>query len=189
MPAVPDLLAPDILVPLSFVGVVLAIVVVLWRLHARATQRAARLRHAGYQLIDHLKAYTAWIDWHREEPLLRQSPAELGLPEPLAQTVRIKDEHFPQLGPLVLQLLHSHRELMEYLWEENILRLTHAAMRRPHYADPRYHQLRDRQDSALDSLFLQCRQLIGEGESVWSRTHSDFSFSSGMSQASSNPTR
>jgi hypothetical protein len=187
MPAVPDLLAPDILVPLSFVGVAIAIVLVLWRLHARAAKLAHRRRWAGYRLIDCLKAYSAWIDWHREEPLLRQSAAELGLPEPLAQAVQIKDEHFPQLGPLLLQLLHSHRELMEYLWEENILRLTHAAPRRPHYADPRYHQLRDRQDAALDSLFLQCRQLIGDDESGWRQTQSDFSFSSGMNQAPSTP--
>lgn len=183
----PDLLPPDIVVPLSLVGVALAIVFVLWRLHGRAVRLAHRRRSAGYQLIDCLKAYTAWIDWHREEPLLRQSPADLGLPEPLAQATRIKDEHFPQLGPLLLKLLHSHRDLMEYLWEESILRLTHAAPRRPHYADPRYHQLRDRQDAALDSLFLQCRQLIGDAESGWSRTHSDFSFSSGTNQVPSTP--
>ena len=187
MRAVPDLLAPDFLVPLAFIGVAFAVVATLWRLHARAAERAARRRSAGYQLIDCLKAYTAWIDWHREEPLLRQSPEELSLPAPLAQAVELKDAHFPQLGPLLLQLLHTHRELMEYLWEENILRLTHSAPRRPHYADPRYHQLRDRQDAALDSLFLQCRQLIGDGESDWSRTHSDFGFSSGMNQAPSTP--
>ena len=58
-----------------------------------------------------------------------------------------------------------------------------ATPRRPiafDYADPRYHHLRDLQDAALDSLFLRCRQLIGEDDLNWSRTRSDFSFSSGM---------
>jgi hypothetical protein len=58
--------------------------------------------------------------------------------------------------------------------------MTHAGHQRPHYADPRYHQLRDTQDAALDSLFLRCRELIGDSDSAWRRTRSDFSFSSGM---------
>jgi len=148
----------------------------LWGLRSRTLKRTAQRRAAGYQLIDCLKAYTAWIDWHRDEPLLHQNPEEQGIPAALAQAVQIKDEHFPQLSPLMLQLLQSHRELMQYLWEENILRMTHSA-HRPHYADPRYHQLRDTQDAALDSLFLRCRQLIGDDGTEWKRTRSDFSFS------------
>ena len=175
----------DSLLPFFLVAVVLAIALVLWRLRVRAVRRAARRRAAGYQLIDCLKAYTAWIDWHRDEPLLHQNPEELSVPAALAQAVQIKDDHFPQLGKLMLQLLHTHRELMQYLWEENILRMTHTgATLRPHYADPRYHEIRDRQDAALVSLFLRCRDLIGEGEATWTRTRSDFSFSSGLGAAS-----
>jgi hypothetical protein len=177
-PAVP-ILPPHIdpWLPLLSVAAALAVIVVLWRMRARALRRTAKRRAAGYQMIDCLKAYTAWIDWHRDEPLLHQNPEELSVPAALAQAVQIKDEHFPQLGPLMLQLLQSHRELMQYLWEENILRMTHSAARRPHYADPRYHQLRDTQDAALDSLFMRCRQLIGDDGSEWKRTRSDFSFS------------
>lgn len=179
----------DLVLLLSFLAAGAAATFVLWKLRARNLRRAASHRAAGYQLIDSLKAYTAWIDWHRDEPLLHHHPEELGLPEPLARAVKIKDQHFPQLTPLMLQLLHSHRELMQYLWEENILRLTHSMPRRPHYADPRYHQLRDQQDAALDSLFLRCRQVIGDGEITWTRTHSDFTFSSGTNHmpSHSNP--
>ncbi len=179
--------SPDLLFQLSLAALAVVAAALLWRLYTRAVQKAARRRAAGYQLIDCLKAYTAWIDWHREEPLHRQHPEDLGLPPPLAQAVQIKDQYFPQLTPLMLQLLQSHRALMQYLWEENILRLTHSMPRRPHYADPLYHQLRDRQDAALDSLFLQCRQLIGDGEVAWTRTHSDFTFSSGMNHMPSRP--
>jgi hypothetical protein len=187
MPAVTTLSTHlDPWLPLLFVAAALAVAGVLWRMRSRAVQRAARKRSAGYKLIDCLKAYTAWIDWHRDEPLLHQNPEDLSIPAALAQAVQIKDEHFPQLGPLMLQLLQSHRELMQYLWEENILRMTHSA-RRPHYADPRYHQLRDTQDAALDSMFLKCRQLIGDGEVTWTRTHSDFTFSSGMNHMPSQP--
>jgi hypothetical protein len=178
---------PELLYPLALVVVALIVVGVLWRLRSRTVRQAARRRAAGYQLIDCLKAYTTWIDWHRDEPLLHQKPEDGGVPAALAQAVQIKDEHFPELSPLVLQLLQTHRELMQYLWEENILRLTHASPVRPHFADPRYHNIRDRQDATLDSLFLRCRQLIGDSGSEWQRTRSDFSFSSGGMGVPSQP--
>ena len=174
---------PDLSYPLG-VAAALAVALALWRLRVRSARRLARRRAAGYQLMDCLKAYTAWIDWHRDEPLLHQDPAEAGLPAPLAQAVQIKDAHFPELSGLVLQLLQAHQELMQYLWEENLLRMRHAAPQRPHYADPRYHNVRDRQDAALDSLFLRCRALIGDSTTDWQRTRSDFSFSSGASAPS-----
>lgn len=176
--------------PLAIVALAIAIALALWRLRARIVRRVARRRAAGYQLMDCLKAYTAWIDWHRDEPLLHQDPETLAIPAALAQAVQIKDQHFPELSKLMLQLLQSHRELMQYLWEENILRMSGAGAERPHYADPRYHQLRDTQDAALDSLFLHCRDLIGDSELEWRRTRSDFSFSSGMgSQSTPTPPR
>jgi hypothetical protein len=177
---------PDLLYPLSLVAVALAIAFLLWRLRVRSQRRTATRRAAGYQLMDCLKAYTAWIDWHREEPLLHQCPEETGIPPALTQAVQLKDEHFPELSGLMLQLLQTHRELMQYLWEDNILRITHATAT-PHYADPRYHQLRDRQDASLDSLFLRCRDLIGETEVTWHRTRSDFSFSTGSMGAPTSP--
>jgi hypothetical protein len=162
------------------VALALAAAVVLWRVRSRLLKRAARKRAAGYRLMDCLKAYTAWVDWHRDEPLLHRDPDNLDIPAALAQAVQVKDEYFPELSRFMLQLLQTHRELMQYLWEENILRMSHAGQQRPYYADPRYHQLRDTQDAALDNLFLRCRELIGEKHGKWRNTRSDFSFSSGM---------
>jgi hypothetical protein len=183
--AVPPVFADiDRLIPLLLLGIAIVIAFGLWRLRVRMLKRAARRRAAGYQLMDCLKAYSAWVDWHRDEPLLHQDPETLSIPAALAQAVRLKDEHFPELTKLMVLLLQTHRELMQYLWEENILRMTHAGHQRPYYADPRYHQLRDTQDAALDSLFMRSRQLIGDQESEWRRTRSDFSFSSGMGMPS-----
>lgn len=179
VPALPDL--HPLMMPLAIAAAAIAVVLLLWRLRSDAVRRAARRRAAGYQLMDCLKAYTAWIDWHRDEPLLHQDPENLGIPAALAQAVQVKDEHFPELSRLMVQLLQTHRELMQYLWEENILRMSGGGSQRPHYADPRYHQLRDTQDAALDSLFLRCRELIGDQEVPWRRTRSDFSFSGGLS--------
>jgi hypothetical protein len=179
LPALANL---DTWLPLSLVGLVLVVVAVLWRLRARVLRRMARRRAAGYQLMDCLKAYTVWIDWHRDEPMLHQDPENMGVPAALERAMQIKDANFPELSRLMLQLLQTHRELMAYLWEENLLRVGGAA--RPHYADPRYHALRDRQDAALDSLFLRCRDLIGDGDTEWKRTRSDFNFSSGLGMPS-----
>jgi hypothetical protein len=169
---------PDLLLPLLAVLAALAIGLLLWRLRARALRRAAQKRAAGYQLMDCLKAYTAWIDWHRHEQLQHQDAENLSVPAALAQAVRLKDLHFPELSRPMLQLLETHRALMHYLWEEHILRMTQSAAPRPHYADPHYHQLRDTQDASLDTLFSRCRALIGDGEGGWRSTHSDFNFSS-----------
>jgi hypothetical protein len=182
-PGIPPVLALDRLdpyLPALLVALALAAAVVLWRVRSRLLKRAARRRAAGYRLMDCLKAYTAWVDWHRDEPLLHRDPDNLDIPAALAQAVQVKDEHFPELSRFMLQLLQTHRELMQYLWEENILRMTHAGQQRPYYADPRYHQLRDTQDAALDMLFLRCRELIGERHGKWRNTRSDFTFSSGM---------
>lgn len=159
----------------------------LWRLRARQLRRKAWRRYAGYELMDALKAYTVWIDWRRDEPLLHQSPEELSIPAVLARAVQVKDQHFPELSALFVELLHTHRELMQYLWEQNILRMTHAVPVRPHYADPVYHAIRDRQDAVLDSLFSRCRELIGDDATPWRRTRSDFSFSSSSMGAPSLP--
>ena len=176
----------DSLFPLLLLAAAASVILVLWRLRARSVRRQARRRAAGYQLMDCLKAYTAWIDWHRDEPLLHQDPDSVNIPAALAQAVQLKDTHFPELSPLMLKLLHTHRALMQYLWEQNILRMTHAAPPAAHYADARYQQLRDTQDGALDSLFLRCRQLIGDDGTEWKRTRSDFSFS-GDANAPSTP--
>ena len=176
----PTLNRTDLLLPLLLAAAAIAIVVALWQLRVRLQRRAAQKRAAGSQLMDCLKAYTARIDWHRDEPLLHQDPESLSVPAPLAQAVQIKDRHFPELSRIMVQLLRSHRELMQYLWEQNIMRMTHAASSRPHYADPRYHQLRDTQDAALDTLFARCRALIGDSQGGWRRTRSDFNFSSSM---------
>ena len=188
IPAVPVPERLDESIPLLLVALATAVAIVLWRLRVRHVRRTARRRQAGYRFIDCLKAYTAWIDWHRDEPLLHRDPESLSIPAALAQAVQIKDEHFPELAKLMVELLRTHRELMQYLWEENILRMTHAGQQRPYYADPRYHQLRDTQDAALDSLFLRVRELIGESHAEWRNTRSDFSFSSetGLSVPSQN---
>ena len=169
----------SLLLPVALV-VAAALLVPLWILRSRIVKRLAHRRAAAYQLMDCLKAYSAWVDWHRDEPLLHQNPEDLTIPAALAQACQIKDAWLPELSPLMVKLLHTHRELMQYFWEENILRMTQSALR-PHYADPRYHHLRDLQDAALDSLFLRCRQSIGEDDVSWHRTRSDFSFSSGLS--------
>ncbi|HSV77922.1 MAG TPA: hypothetical protein VLK85_01790 [Ramlibacter sp.] len=167
---------PLLLLAVTGVAALLALLLVL---RARHRKRAAR-RHVGLQLFDCLKAYAAWLDWYRDEPLLHRNPDDPTIPAALAQAREINDQWLPELSPVMLQLLRSHRELMRYFEEENLLRMAHPASARAS-ADARYHQLRDKQDAVLDSLFLHCRQLIGNTETDWQRTRSDFSFSSGLS--------
>ena len=184
----PSLNESDLQFSLLLAAAGLGLALVFWRLWSRMLRRVSRRRHAGYQLMDALKAYTVWIDWHRDEPQLHRAPDAMDVPAPLAKARQIQDRHFPEMSRLMYKLLQTHRQLMQYLWEDSVLRSTQAPTLRPHYADPRYHQLRDTQDAALDSLFARCRETIGQTESEWRRTRSDFSFSSAMSGTSSRPT-
>lgn len=159
------------------IGFLLALVLGLWR----ARRRTLKRRMAGYVLLDCLKAYSAWMDYQREELFQTRNPEDLGTPEPLMRACEIKDEWFPQLAPQMVRLLHSHRQMMEYLWEQRILRMSHASARASILADPRYQQLRDLQDATMDGLFVRCRQLIGDSGRKWRPTRSDFAFSSGLS--------
>jgi len=159
------------------IGFALALALGIWRTRVHTMRR----RMAGYVLLDCLKAYSAWMDYQREELFQSRSPEELGTPQPLLRACEIKDEWFPQLSPQMVRLLHSHRQMMEYLWEQRILRMSQAAARASIHADPRYQQLRDLQDAMMDGLFVRCRQLIGDSGRKWRPTRSDFSFSSGLS--------
>jgi hypothetical protein len=166
-------------------GFALAVALGVWRARVRSRRR----RMAGYVLLDCLKAYSAWMDYQREELFQTRDPEDLGTPDPLLRACEIKDEWFPQLSSQMVRLLHSHRQMMEYLWEQRILRLSQASARASIHSDPRYQQLRDLQDATMDGMFVRCRQLIGDSGRKWRPTRSDFAFSSGLSVPSLPSTR
>jgi hypothetical protein len=147
----------------------------------RVERAASARRKAARDLVDCMKAYGAWMDARRDEPFVESNLEELTLPPPLQRAVGIKDEVFPQVAPALVRLLRSHSAMIEFLWQQNILRIGHAAPRLPVYADPRYQALRDNQDAAIESVIAQGRQLIGEDHPVWHGTRSDFIYSSGLS--------
>jgi hypothetical protein len=172
-----DVMNPQLLVLVALVLSAAALIGLL-RVRAAVRRRTARRRAAGYYLMDCMKAYTAWIDWHNEEPMRYQRPQDAAVPPALARAVHLKDQHFPELAPFIAELLQCHQELMQCVWEENILRMTHSAHLLARSANPHYHLVRDRQDAALDGLFLRCRQLIGDTGPTWHHTQTDFRFSS-----------
>lgn len=160
-------------------GLLLAALAVAWWLHLRA-RRAAERRSAAMRLVESLKAYAAWVECQRAEPMVGRE-SESPLPEPLERAVRLKDLWFPQLGPAMLRLLQTHAAMMETLWQHHLLRISHGASQSAVYADPHYQDLRDRQDAAVDQVIAECRRLVGEGAPQWHRTRSDFTFTSGLS--------
>jgi hypothetical protein len=147
-----------------------------WMRHL-AQARAARLRSQGHRLIHALQAYSAWIDSQRDSLFTASSLDELTSPEPLALALRIKGEWFPTLQPDMLRLLQAHSRMIEYLWQQNLLRMSQGAGWRPVYEDNQYLQLRGAQEDLIDEIILSCRELIGETEHAWRPTGSDFAFS------------
>ncbi len=179
----PDIAHQLLLATVLGVGLALLLTGSAWRAHVKARRSAHERRAAGLRLMDCLKAYAAWMDYQREEPLAARTPDELTAPAPLLEASLIRDEWFPELTPPMVRLLQAHRQMIGYLWEQNILRLTVGGSARVH-RDPRYLELRDLQDATLDALFQRCRQLIGDTNPEWHRTRSDFGFSMSVSRPS-----
>jgi hypothetical protein len=142
-----------------------------------AHRRNQYLRARGYELIAALKAYSAWVDCQRDEPFLCRDADELSVPEPLARALGIKAA-FPALSQHTLRLLQAHSRLVEYLWQQNLLRLSQAVGWRPAYQDPQYLQIRGAQEDLIQEMIGMCQEAIGDRQQEWRRTGTDFSFSS-----------
>src|SRR5512133_1215948 len=91
-----------------------------WARHL-AHRRQQHLRARGYEFIAALKAYSAWVDYQRDESFVGRDADELALPEPLARALSAKSA-FPELSQHTLRLLQAHSRLVEYLWQQNLLR-------------------------------------------------------------------
>ena len=87
-------------------------------------RRAKVRRSQGYRLIHALREYSAWIDNQRDLPFTARSLDELTSPEPLTLARQIKRDWFPSLAPDMVRLLQAHSRVIEYLWEQSLLRLT-----------------------------------------------------------------
>lgn len=164
----------------SLIGVITllaaATAVYRWMRHI-SRLRASRLRAEGYRMIHALRAYSAWIECQRDLPFTARSLDELTSPEPLTLARQIKRECFPELSQHMVRLLQAHSRVIEYLWQQNLLRLSQGSGWRPAYEDRQYQQLRGAQEDLIDEMIDMCRELIGDAARPWQRTGSDFSFS------------
>lgn len=157
----------------------------LWARHLGRV-RAEELRAQGYRLIHALSEYSAWIDFQRELPLSARNLDELAAPEPLIQAGRITRECFPDMAQHMHRLLQAHSRVIEYLWEQKLVRMSEASGWPAAGDDRQYAQLRGAQEDMIDDMVELCRELIGDARAPWQRTGSDFAFSGsgmmGMSQ-------
>jgi hypothetical protein len=177
-----DLLVPSLVGALALGGAAMA---VLGWVRKASRRRAQQLRAHGYRLIHALRAYSAWIDCHRDLPFTARSLEELTSPEPLTQARQIKSDWFPGLSQHMVRLLQAHSRVIEYMWQQNLLRMTQGSGWRPAYEDRQYQQLRGAQEELIDEMIALCREAIGDAGQPWRRTGSDFSFSASNLGASS----
>jgi hypothetical protein len=169
-----DLLIPALTGALTFIAAGAAIY--RWARHLSRV-RARRLRAQGYRLIHALREYSAWIDYQRDVPFTARSLDELTSPEPLTQARHIKHDWFPELSQHMVRLLQAHSRVIEYMWGQNLLRLSQGSGWRPVYEDKQYQQLRGAQEELIDEMIALCREIIGDASQPWRSTGSDFSFS------------
>jgi len=181
-----DLFIPSLIGALGLAAAAAA--VYLWMRHASRV-RARQLRAQGYRLIHALREYSAWIDYQRDLPFTARSLDELTSPAPLTQARHIKRDWFPELSQHMVRLLQAHSRVIEYLWQQNLLRLSQGSGWRPAHEDRQYQQLRGAQEDLIDEMIALCRDAIGDARQPWRRTGSDFSFSnSGLGVSGTGPT-
>jgi hypothetical protein len=172
-----------LVVALGLIGTVLA-----WQWVAYARRSRANIKRAyGYELIHALRAYSAWTEYQRDLPFSGRSLDELTSPGPLTRARELKRLWFPELSGRMVRLLQTHSRLIEYLWEQDLLRLSQGTAWRPAYEDAQYQQLRGAQEDLIDEMIGICRDSIGEASLPWLSTSSGFSFSSSLK--SHGPTR
>jgi hypothetical protein len=159
-------------------AVVVLAAAVAGAIRALRHKRQERLRVQGYELIFSLKTYSAWVDCQIDEPWVHGEPDDLVCPAPLARAREIKEAAFPALS--MLRLLQAHSRLVEYLWQQNLLRLTQASGWRPGWQDPHYRQIRGAQEELIQEMIGLCQEMIGDGAHEWHRTGTDFAFSSSI---------
>ena len=85
----------------------------------------------------------------------------------------------------MVRLLQAHSRVIEYLWQQNLLRLSQGSGWQPAYEDRQYQQLRGAQEDLIDDMIALCRELIGDASQPWRSTGSDFAFTNssiGMSR-------
>jgi hypothetical protein len=150
-----------------------------WSAHRRRARVNARRTH-GYELIHALKSYSAWSEYQRDQPVTASSLDELTSPESLTRARALKKACFPELSEHLVRLLQAHSRMVEYLWEQNLLRLSQGSGWKPAYQDAQYQQLRGAQEDLIDEMILICRELIGEAGVPWQATGSDFAFSNSL---------
>lgn len=176
-----ELLIPSLIGALSLAAAGTA--VYRWVRHL-GRERARQLRAQGYRLIHALREYSAWIDYQRDQPFTARSLDELTSPAPLTRARQIKREWFPGLSQHMVRLLQAHSRVIEYLWQENLLRLSQGSGWRPAYEDRQYQQLRGAQEELIDEMIALCRELIGDAGVPWRATGSDFTFGGSSAGAS-----
>ena len=181
---VDDILLASLIGALSLV--LAAGAVYRWMRHV-SRLRAEQLKQQGYRLIHALKEYSAWIEYQRDLPFTARSLDELTSPEPLTLARQIKRECFPELSQHMVRLLQAHSRVIEYLWQQNLLRLSQGSGWRPAYEDSQYQQLRGAQEDLIDEMIDICRELTGDARRPWRETGSDFAFSNSLSVSQTGP--
>jgi hypothetical protein len=162
------------------VALLVAAALVIW-LRSRARQRDRQRCRQGWRLIYELKAYSAWIEALRSDPLLAADAEASVAAQALRNAQAIMQGHFPPLLLSLGRLRETDARLMDYLSQLDQPGAPAAlSMRR----EPEYRQLHEEQDDLIEAIIARCRALMGERQGEWRRTDMDTEFATSFSLAS-----
>jgi len=160
-----------------------AVALVTW-LRRRARQRDRQLCRQGWRLIHELKAYAAWIDALRSDPLLAADAEASAAAQALRHAHAIIEADFPQLMPSLARLRDTDTRLLACLSQ---LDQPGAPAALSMQRDPDYRRLHEEQDDLVEELIARCQVLMGERHGEWRRTDMDTEFATSFSLATTPP--
>lgn len=88
---------------------------------ARSLRQRAVRRLKAVELLDALERYSEWVASQRRSPFFQGEGEDSAVP--LADARHIKQGWFPELADDMVEILIVHNRLVDFLWNQQLLRL------------------------------------------------------------------
>lgn len=143
----------------------LAIVAALSAAITRHVRSRALRRVAAAQLLEALAAYSGWVAAQRRAAFFEGDSRDGGWV--LRDVRRIQREWFPELSSEAAELFDVHARLIDFLWSQQLMRLSDAEAWLDSDHEARFSQLWELQRNAARLAAAKLELLAGHNGPAW----------------------
>jgi hypothetical protein len=144
-----------------WVAAALALIALASALIARRLRWSDLRRATAEQALDALARYSEWLALQRRTALFQGDRAAGS--SPLAEVRRAQQASFPELAAALVPLLEVHARILDFLWQQQLLRTRDPEAWLESDHDARFMALWADQRLAVHGLAERLRRAAGEG--------------------------